>query len=264
MLLKDKIAIVTGAGSGIGAASALRFAAEGAAVVAADIRLRKAQETVDAIVAAGGHATAVEVDVADAASVSAMVDAATATYGGLDVLFNNAGTLRPGSAVDLSVEDWDLVMGVNVRSVFLGVKYAVPVMAARGGGSIVNTASISGFHGDGGAVVYAASKAAVVNLTRAMAVDHAHQGIRVNAVCPGTIETPPVKRMLQVDGWLELNQKAHALGRLGRPDEIAAAAVWLASDESSFVTGESLLVDGGLRAMSPLGTMQDPRPSGAR
>ena len=133
MLLKDKIAIVTGAGSGIGAASALRFAAEGAAVVAADIRLRKAQETVDAIVAAGGHATAVEVDVADAASVSAMVDAATATYGGLDVLFNNAGTLRPGSAVDLSVEDWDLVMGVNVRSVFLGVKYAVPVMAAHGG-----------------------------------------------------------------------------------------------------------------------------------
>lgn len=264
MLLENKIAIVTGAGSGIGAASARRFAAEGAAVVAADIRLNKAQETADAITAAGGHATAVAVNVADADSVAAMVDATVTAYGGLDVLFNNAGTLRPGTAVDLSVEDWDLVMGVNVRSVFLGAKYAVPVMAARGGGAIVNTASISGFHGDGGAVVYAASKAAVINLTRALAVDHAHQGIRVNAVCPGSIETPPVQRMLQNPGYRELNEKAHALGRLGQPEEIAAAAVWLASDQASFVTGESILVDGGLRAMSPLGKMQDPRPAAKR
>jgi len=264
VLLKDKIAIVTGAGSGIGAASALRFAAEGAAVVAADIRLRKAQETVDAIVAAGGHATAVEVDVADAASVSAMVDAATATYGGLDVLFNNAGTLRPGTAVELSVEDWDLVMNVNVRSVFLGAKFAVPAMTRRGGGSIVNTASVSGLHGDGGAVVYAASKAAVINLTRALSTDHAPAGIRVNAICPGTIETPPVQRMMQHPGTLQVNLDAHALGRLGRPDEIAAAAVWLASDEASFVTGEALVVDGGLRARSPLGRLVDPRPADKR
>ena len=264
MLLENKIAIVTGAGSGIGEASALRFAAEGAAVVVADIRAHRARQTVDAITEAGGQAVAVEVDVADVASVAAMVDAAVAAFGGLDVLFNNAGTLRPGTAVELSVEDWDLVMGVNVRSVFLGAKFAVPVMQARGGGSIINTASVSGLHGDGGAVVYAASKAAVINLTRALSTDHAPDGIRVNAICPGTIETPPVQRMMQHPGALRTNLDAHALGRLGRPDEIAAAAVWLASDESSFVTGEALVVDGGLHARSPLGRLVDPRPANKR
>lgn len=264
MLLENKIAVVTGAGSGIGAASAKRFASEGAGVIVADIRVHKAQETVDAISEAGGHAIAVEVDVADAASVAAMVDAASRHFGGLDVLFNNAGTLRPGTAVELSVDDWDLVMGVNVRSVFLGAKFAVPVMEARGGGSIINTASVSGLHGDGGAVVYAASKAAVINLTRALSTDHAPAGIRVNAICPGTIETPPVQRMMQDPAALRTNLDAHALGRLGRPDEIAAAAVWLASDESSFVTGEALVVDGGLHARSPLGRLADPRPAHKR
>ncbi len=264
MLLENKIAIVTGAGSGIGAASAKRFASEGAAVVVADIRVHKAQETVDAISDAGGQAIAVEVDVADAASVAAMVEAATQEYGGLDVLFNNAGTLRPGTAVELSVDDWDLVMGVNVRSVFLGAKYAVPIMQARGSGSIINTASVSGLHGDGGAVVYAASKAAVINLTRALSTDHAPAGIRVNAICPGTIETPPVQRMMQDPAALRTNLDAHALGRLGRPEEIAAAAVWLASDESSFVSGEALVVDGGLHARSPLGRLVDPRPAHKR
>lgn len=264
VLLANKIAIVTGAGSGIGAASARRFAAEGAAVVVADIRGHKARETVDTIVDAGGVALAVEVDVADAASVAAMVDAAVSQFGGLDVLFSNAGTLRPGTAEELSVEDWDLVMGVNVRSVFLGAKFAVPAMRARGGGSIVNTASVSGLHGDGGAVVYAASKAAVINLTRALSTDYAPEGIRVNAICPGTIETPPVQRMMQHPDALRLNLEAHALGRLGRPDEIAAAAVWLASDESSFVTGEAIVVDGGLRARSPLGRLADPRPAHKR
>ena len=264
MLLENRIAIVTGAGSGIGQASALRFAAEGAAVVVADIRAHKARQTVDSITEAGGQAVAVEVDVADAASVAAMVEVAVVTFGGLDVLFNNAGTLRPGTAVELSVDDWDLVMGVNVRSVFLGAKFAVPVMQARGGGSIINTASVSGLHGDGGAVVYAASKAAVINLTRALSTDHAPDGIRVNAICPGTIETPPVQRMMQHPGALQTNLDAHALGRLGRPDEIAAAAVWLASDESSFVTGEALVVDGGLHARSPLGRLVDPRPANKR
>lgn len=201
---------------------------------------------------------------ADAASVEAMVAAAVERYGGLDVLFSNAGTLRPGTAVELSVDDWDLVMNVNVRSVFLGAKYAVPAMVARGGGSIINTASISGLHGDGGAVAYAASNAAVINLTRALATDHSGQGVRVNAICPGTIETPPVQRMTQDPAFLSLNVDATLLGRLGRPDEIAAAAVWLASDESSFVTGEALVVDGGLRAKSPLGRLVDPRPAHKR
>ena len=180
-----------------------------------------------------------------AEDVEAMVAEAVRQFGGLDVLFSNAGTLRPGTAVELSVEDWDYVMAVNVRSVFLGAKYAVPAMEARGGGSIINTASISGLHGDGGAVVYAASKAAVINLTRALATDHAAAGIRVNAICPGTIATPPVLRMMADPDVLAVNVNAHSLGRLGRPEEIAAAAVWLASDESSFVTGECINASGG-------------------
>jgi NAD(P)-dependent dehydrogenase (short-subunit alcohol dehydrogenase family) len=137
-------------------------------------------------------------------------------------------------------------------------------MAAQGGGSIINTASLSGLHGDGGAVVYAASKAAVINLTRALSTDHAAAGIRVNAICPGTIETPPVQRMMADPRALETNINAHALRRLGRPDEIANAAVWLASEEASFVTGEALVVDGGLRAQSPLGRLSDPRPAHKR
>ncbi|MCP5024730.1 MAG: SDR family oxidoreductase [Actinomycetia bacterium] len=263
-LLENKIAVVTGAASGIGAASARRFAAEGAAVVVADVRGAKASEVAQSIVDDGGHAIGVEANVTEAEQVSAMIDSTVHELGGLDVLFNNAGTLRPGSAVDLAVEDWDLVMAVNVRSVFLGAKYAVPVMIERGRGSIINTASISGLHGDGGAVVYAASKAAVINLTRAMSTDHAPAGVRVNAICPGTIATPPVQRMMEDPAVLEVNLKAHALRRLGQPEEIAAAALWLASDESSFVTGEALVVDGGLRAQSPLGNLADPRPAHLR
>jgi NAD(P)-dependent dehydrogenase (short-subunit alcohol dehydrogenase family) len=264
MLLEGRVAIVTGAGSGIGAASARRFAAEGATVGVADIRLAKAGEVAEEIRGAGGEALALVVDVADAASVAAMVGTVVDAYGRLDVLFNNAGTLRPGTAVELAVEDWDLVMAVNVRSVFLGAKYAVPLMAQQGKGSIINTASISGLHGDGGAVCYAASKAAVINLTRALSTDHAAAGIRVNAICPGTIQTPPVQRMMADPEALATNLAAHAVGRLGFPEEIAAAAVWLASDESSFVSGEALVVDGGLHARSPLGRLADPRPAHRR
>lgn len=261
-LLENKIAVVTGAGSGIGAASALRFAMSGAKVVVADIRAHKAEQCVADIEDAGGVAIPCTVNVSDAASVEAMVSHCVSHFGRIDVLFNNAGTLRPGNAVDLSVEDWDFVMGVNVRSVFLGAKYAVPHMQEQGYGSIINTASISGLHGDGNAVVYAASKAAVINLTRAMSTDHAPQGIRVNAICPGTISTPPVQRMMSDPQALELNLKAHALGRLGLAEEIANVAAWLASDEASFVSGEAIVADGGLRARSPLGRIGDPRPAG--
>lgn len=263
-LLENKVAIVTGGGSGIGAASAKRFAAEGAAVAVVDMRMKKAEATTAAINEAGGHAIAIEADVAQAADVERMVTTTVEQLGALNVLFNNAGTLRPGTAVELSVDDWDLVMAVNVRSVFLGAKFAVPIMEAAGGGSIINTASISGLHGDGGAVCYAASKAAVINLTRALATDHSPAGIRVNAICPGTIQTPPVLRMMEQPGALERNVNAHSLGRLGFPEEIAAAALWLASDESSFVTGEHLVVDGGLRSQSPLGRLADPRPAHLR
>jgi len=264
MLLTDKVAIVTGGGSGIGEATSLRFSQEGAAVIVADMRLRKAEAVANQINEEGGHALAIEVDVSIAESVATLVDRTVAQYGRLDVMFNNAGTLRPGTVIELDVDDWDLVMGVNVRSVYLGGKFAIPAMLSSGGGSIINTASISGLHGDGGAVAYAASKAAVINLTRAMSTDHAADGIRVNAICPGTIETPPVMRMMEDPVALEINMRAHAIGRLGRPEEIASAALWLASDESSFVSGEAIVVDGGLRAQSPLGRLADPRPKHLR
>ena len=264
MLLQGKVAIVTGAGSGIGRASAIRFAAEGASVVAADIRGPKVDETVAMIRRDGGTAVPCQANVATAADVARMVECARDTFGGLDALFNNAGTLRPGTAVDLSVEDWDLVMAVNVRSVFLGAKYAVPALAARGGGTIVSTASVSGLNGDPSSVVYSASKAAVINLTRSLSVDHAAQHIRVNCICPGAIETPPVGRMLGDDAARRRTEKAHPLGRLGQPEEIAAAAVWLSSDESSFVTGQALVVDGGLTAQSHMRGMGDPRPAHLR
>ena len=258
--LTGQVAIVTGAGSGIGAATAQRFASEGAQVLVADIRLHKAEQVVADIEDQGGTASACAVNVAEADSVAAMIDLCLTTYNTLDVLFNNAGTVRPGTAVDLSIEDWDLVMNVNVRSVFLGAKYAIPHMRKQGHGVIINTASISGLHGDGASVVYAASKAAVINLTRALSTDHAGEGIRVNAICPGTIATPPVQRMMANPQAHQRNLEAHAIGRLGLPEEIAAAALWLASGESSFVSGEAIVVDGGLRARSPLGVMADPRP----
>ena len=264
MLLENKIAIVTGAASGIGEASAHRFAAEGASVLAVDIRRERVESVAEAIREAGGEAHGFGADVSLPDAVEHMVQAAVDRWGGLDVLFNNAGTLRPGTAVELEPKDWDLVMNVNVRSVYLGAKFAVPHMEARGGGSIINTASVSGLHGDGGSVVYAASKAAVINLTRALSTDHGPAGVRVNAICPGTIETPPVKRMMSDPAVLERNIAAHALRRLGQPDEIASAAVWLASDQSSFVSGEAIVVDGGLRAQSPLGRLADPRPAHLR
>ncbi|MFN0093142.1 MAG: SDR family NAD(P)-dependent oxidoreductase [Acidimicrobiales bacterium] len=264
MLLNDKVAIVTGAASGIGRASALRFAAEGAAVVVADIRKAKAQETVELIADAGGRAVACEVDVTNPAQVEAMVALAVSEFGGLHALFNNAGTIRPGNAVKLALEDWNLVWHTNVTSVFLGAKYAVPVLAAGGGGAIISTASVSGMGGDANGVAYSASKAAVINLTRAMAVDHAKQSIRVNCICPGMIDTPPVARMTADENLRAAAAGMHLLGRIGKPEEIAAAAVWLASDESSFITGQAIVVDGGLTAQSHIKGLGDPRPKGAR
>jgi len=264
MLLEGKVAIVTGAGSGIGRASALRFAAEGSQVVAADVRGPKVEETVAMIEDQGGVAVPCAADVADAVDTERMIATAVDAFGGLDALFNNAGTIRPGTAVKLPPEDWDLVMAVNVRSVFLGAKYAVPVMADRGGGAIVSTASVSGLAGDPASVVYSASKAAVINLTRSLAIDHARQQIRVNCICPGAIDTPPVGRMLAAEGARERAAKAHPLGRIGRPDDIAAAAVWLCSDEASWITGQALVVDGGLSAQSHLTGMADPRPAHLR
>ncbi|MCU1593112.1 MAG: 3-oxoacyl-ACP reductase [Frankiales bacterium] len=247
-LLEGKIAIVTGAGSGIGRASAVRFAREGAHVVVADVRLAKAQETVDLI---GNDAVVAQVDVGNAAQIEAMVQVAVDTYGGLDVLFNNAATTRLGTAVELSASDWDMIWRTNVSSVFFGAKYAVPVMASRGGGTIVSTASVSGLSADAGQVAYAATKAAVINLTRALAVDHAGQGIRANCLCPGMTATPSLLHALKADDHLRtVGSAAPPLRRLAEPEEMAAAAVWLASSESSYVNGETLVVDGGLTAQT--------------
>ena len=247
MLLKDKISIVTGGGSGIGAASAKRFADEGAAVVVADIRKRKAEEVATSINDNGGHAIAIEVDVSDSDSVSSLIRVCVEEYGGLDVMYNNAGTLLPGNVVDLEVADWDLVMAVNVRSVFLGGKFAVPEMLKRGGGSVINTASISGMHGDGSSVSYAASKAAVINLTRAMSTDHASQGIRVNAICPVAGETPLLASFIGGDTPTAREKfiASIPLGRFSTPEDIAATALYLSSDDAAMITGVALEVDGG-------------------
>jgi NAD(P)-dependent dehydrogenase (short-subunit alcohol dehydrogenase family) len=253
-LLRGKVAVVTGSGSGIGRASANRFAAEGAAVLVADLNADRAAQCAADIVAAGGEATAREVDVSDPDAVSAMVHAATSTYGRLDVVFNNAATTRIGDAVQLSAEDWTLMWNTNVSAIFFAAKHAVPIMAAQGGGCILSTASVSGLFADNAQVGYAATKAAVINLTRALAVDHAPNGIRANCICPGMTATPPMLHGLRANPRLaELGPSAPPLGRLAEAEEIASAAVWLCSDQASYVTGQALVVDGGLTAQSHFG-----------
>jgi NADP-dependent 3-hydroxy acid dehydrogenase YdfG len=263
MLLQDKVAIVTGAGSGIGRASAVRFAAEGAAVVVADIRLGKASETVELIEGEGGQAVACQVDVASSPEVARMVATALDAFGTVDALFNNAGTIRPGTAVSMS-EDWDLVMAVNVRSVFLGAKHAVPVMAANGGGAIVSTASVSGLLGDPSSVVYSASKAAVINLARALAVDHAE------AEHPRELHLPGRHRHASRRPHAERprDPPAQREGPSARPHRPAvgdrrcrgvAAVVGVVVRHR-----EALVVDGGLTAQSHMRGMNDPRPAHLR
>ncbi len=251
--LTGKVALVTGGASGIGRAAALLLAREGAAVVVHDIRA-EGQGTVDAIRAAGGRAAFVPGDVTRSADCQAAVQKAVADFGGLDILVNNAGIIRRASVVETTEDEWDRVMAVNVKSVFLFSKAAIPIMARRGGGVIVNTASGWGLDGGKDAASYCASKAAVVNLTRAMAIDHADQNIRVNCVCPGDTDTAMLReeaRQLGQDvGQFLARSAQRPLGRTGRPEEIAEAILFLASDASSYVTGTALVVDGGGHAGS--------------
>ncbi len=242
-----KIALVTGGGSGIGRATALVFAREGAKVVVTDVVVEGGEETVRLIKAAGGEALFVKADMAKAAEVEVMVNEAVATYGRLDCAHNNAGIEGAmGTTTDYTEQDWDRVIRINLTGVWLCMKYEISQMLKQGGGAIVNTASGAGLVGVPRMPAYVASKHGVVGLTKTAALEYAKSGIRVNAVCPGVIQTPMVERVTgRRPGMVERMVAAEPIGRMGRPEEIAEAVVWLCSDAASFVTGLPMAVDGG-------------------
>ena len=253
-----KVAIVTGGGGGIGAATARQLAREGAAVTVADIDGDRAQAVVDEITAAAGQARVQVVDVSDPAEVEAMVADTVAAYGGLDVLHNNAAALDQNrldqDVVTMDLATWDRVLSVNLTGPMLGCRFAIPRMIERGGGAIVTTASAAAFYGSRTLAAYGTSKAGLVALTRYVATAYADRGIRCNAVAPGVVVDRSAQEALggPQSPRLKTYSDAHLTGRPGYPEEVAAAVVWLASDEAAFVTGEVLRVDGGLTAISPM------------
>lgn len=251
MRLKDKVALITGAGSGIGRETALLFAAEGAKVVAVDLNLAAAESVVSAIKEAGGDATAVPADVSKAADCEAMVAAAEKAYGKLNVLMNNAGISHADDddAISTTEEVWDLTFAINVKGVFLGCKYGIPALKRAGGGNIINVASFVAVLGAATPqLAYTASKGAVLSMTRELAAIHARQNIRVNALCPGPLQTELLMKYLNTEEKKQRRLVHIPMGRFGQAKEIAYAALYLASDESSFVTGSEFLVDGGITA----------------
>jgi NAD(P)-dependent dehydrogenase (short-subunit alcohol dehydrogenase family) len=252
MKLQDRVAVITGAGSGIGQAMALLFAKQGARVVAADVNGAAAEATTAMITDAGGTATPFTVDVIEPQQVQAMIEQARSAYGRIDLLCNNAGIGSTTDVVACEPDEWDRVMTVNVKSVYLGCKYAVPHMIEQGGGVIINTASVAGMVGIVKRAAYCASKGAVIALTRQVAIEYVGQNIRVNCLCPGTVDSPWVERLLQqTDDRAAARQALEArqpMGRLGTPQEVAAAALYLASDDAAFITGTGLVIDGGWTA----------------
>jgi NAD(P)-dependent dehydrogenase (short-subunit alcohol dehydrogenase family) len=248
MRLKDKVALITGGASGIARATAELFAREGASVVVADASADAGRDTVAAIEKATGRATFSQVDVSDSAQVARMADHALASYGRIDVLFNGAAILYYGTAVETNEETWKRMIDINLTGTFLCCRAVLPHMIRQGRGSIINVASTVGAHDAcARAVAYVSSKAGVTLLTRAMAIDHARDGVRVNALCPGPTDTPMLRNAMTAE-QLEAFAKTYPMGRLARPEELANAALFLASDEASFVTGSAMYVDGGQTA----------------
>lgn len=249
MQLQGKVALITGGGSGIGRATALLFAREGAAITVVDLDESRAQAVAREIEGEGGKAIALCCDVSKAADCRRAVQETVAAFGGVDILFNNAGIIRRATVLEITEEEWDRAMAVNVKSIYLMSRYAIPIMAEAGGGAIVNTGSGWGLVGGQNAVSYCASKGAVVNMTRAMALDHAAQNIRVTCVCPGDTDTGMLRSEAQQLGASTKAFLAEAadrpLRRIGKPEDIAQAVLYLASEASSFVTGTTLVVDGG-------------------
>jgi NAD(P)-dependent dehydrogenase (short-subunit alcohol dehydrogenase family) len=252
--LQGRAALITGAGSGIGRATAELFSAEGAAVGVVDMSAEAAKETVAKITVAGGQALALVADVTSAEQVELMVAQAVSEFGRLDLLYNNAGVDSRGSVADATEDDWDRCFAVNVKGTFLCSKAAIPHLRDAGGGAIVNQGSVAGLVAVPNFAAYCAAKGAVVSLTRSMAIDLASHRIRVNAICPGTVFTPLMEPMLRargdgdLDAGLAKTLVKYPIGRLGTPEEIARVALFLSSDESSFMTGSIVTADGGMTA----------------
>jgi len=246
MRLGDKTAIITGGASGIGRAAALRFAAEGAQLVIADVNGNGGRETAQLIEQQGGKAFFIETNVSDSKQVKDLVSATVEAYGKLDILFNNAGIGNPDvKSVDLDEDEWDRIIDINLKGVFLGIKHAVPELKKAGGGAIINTSSLLGIKGQKYLAAYNASKAGVILLTQNAALEYGRDNIRVNAIAPGVIDTQIIEGWKNDERKWPIISRANALGRIGTPEEVANAVLFLASEEASFITGATLSVDGG-------------------
>ncbi|HLV37150.1 MAG TPA: glucose 1-dehydrogenase [Spirillospora sp.] len=256
MRFQNKVAVVTGGGMGIGRAGALAFAAEGAAVAVVDVNSEAAQSVVDEIKTAGGQAAAVIADVSKIADAERIAQETVRAFGGIDFLLNNAGIQTYGTVTETDEETWDRTLNVNLKGMFLVAKFCIPEMLKRGGGAIVNIASIQGLANQRRVAAYAASKGGLIALTRSMAVDYVGQGIRTNCICPGGVDTPmmhwSVGLSVPEDQIRETIRKAgeeYPIGRLAQPEEIAKVAVFLCSDDASFMAGSAVVVDGGYMAL---------------